>query len=158
MRDVPVVMSLVAAAACVLTACHSGVSDHAPLSPGGVRSGIAGTPVSGRTSGQASSPAGANLRPPVAPIPAVQLGRFTLDVPGAGTVTYRLLEPVCGARADVARLSGGGDIRLAGSTLTVAIPGLARRVVAVRVTHRNTHTRAGGVAGDGSAVSVMFPC
>lgn len=157
MRDVPVLMSLVGAA-CVLTACHSAVSEHATLSPGGVRSGSAGTSVSGGASGQASSPAGADLRPPVAPVPAVQLGRFTLDVPGAGTVTYRLIEPVCGARADAARLSGGGDIRLAGSTLTVAIPGLARRAVAVRVTHRNTHTRAGGVAGDGSAVSVMFPC
>ena len=157
MRTVPVLLSL-GGAACVVAACQSGVSEQAAHSPGGVSSGKAGTPVSGGTSGQASSPVAADLRPPVAPVPAVQLGRFTLDVPGAGTVTYRLLEPVCGARADVARLSGGGDIRLAGSTLTVAIPGLTRRAVAVRVTHRNTHTRAGGVAGDGSAVAVMFPC
>lgn len=157
------VLGILVGAACAVTACQSGSAGHAlaasaMTSDGRVTSDGPVTP-GGGPSVEATRSRGRNPSvPPAASVPAFRVGRFTLDVPGAGTVTYKLIAPSCGARADVASLPGGGRIRLAGSTLTVVIPGLATRVVAVGVTHRDAHTRAGGTAVDGSAVSVVFEC
>lgn len=151
------VLGILVGAAFAVTACQSGSAGHAPVASA-MTSDRPVTP-GGGTSVEATRSRGRNPTvPPAAPVPAFRVGRFTLDVPGAGTVTYQLITPSCGARADVASLPGGGSIRLAGSTLTVVIPGLTTRVVAVGVMHRDAHTQASGTAVDGSAVSVVFEC
>lgn len=96
--------------------------------------------------------------PPAASVPAAALGVLTIDVPGAGAVSYRLKSASCTPRSASATLTGGGAVQLTGSSLMVAIPGLTRRELKAVVQHHQGRTEAGGNAADGSAISVVFPC
>lgn len=140
---------------CTVTAC-GGDGSVPRSSPTGTTTSLV-RPSLGPPSSVGSSTA-SDGSPPPAPVPPPRVNVFTIDIPGAGTVSYALVSPSCRKTGYVANLRGGGRVTLDAATLTVAIPGLARRSIPVAVTPRPGHTVATGTATDGSAVSIVFPC